>query len=241
MYFIASGVVTVKGPAAVGPPILLTRGDFFGEMALVLDQPRQADVIALSYCQLLVLERRDFQGLVRSHRAIRTQIERAVADRAPDERGAPGEPAMTTTRLEAFSDGVIAILITIMVLELKPPEGADLGRVRRRLIREAADVHPELRLPRHLLEQPSPHAPRHEARQRQDSVGQSASALLAVARAAHDGVAGIEPATRRSRRPRMASCCSAPRRRTRSCRTRSSSSRGRTPRSPRPSAAIGRA
>ena len=28
-------------------------------------------------------------------------------------------------RLEAFSDGVIAILITIMVLELRPPAGAD--------------------------------------------------------------------------------------------------------------------
>src|SRR4051794_8121411 len=30
---------------------------------------------------------------------------------------------MSTTRLEAFSDGVIAILITIMVLELRPPHG----------------------------------------------------------------------------------------------------------------------
>jgi len=29
------------------------------------------------------------------------------------------------TRLEAFSDGVIAIIITIMVLELRRPEGAD--------------------------------------------------------------------------------------------------------------------
>jgi uncharacterized membrane protein len=30
-------------------------------------------------------------------------------------------------RLEAFSDGVIAILITIMVLELRPPAGTDLA------------------------------------------------------------------------------------------------------------------
>ncbi len=37
---------------------------------------------------------------------------------------------MTKARLEAFSDGVIAILITIMVLELRVPRGADLGALR---------------------------------------------------------------------------------------------------------------
>jgi uncharacterized membrane protein len=30
-------------------------------------------------------------------------------------------------RLEAFSDGVIAVIITIMVLEMKVPHGADLA------------------------------------------------------------------------------------------------------------------
>jgi len=37
---------------------------------------------------------------------------------------------MTKGRLEAFSDGVIAILITIMVLELKVPHGSDLAALR---------------------------------------------------------------------------------------------------------------
>jgi uncharacterized membrane protein len=37
---------------------------------------------------------------------------------------------MTKTRIEAFSDGVIAILITIMVLELKVPHGTDLDALR---------------------------------------------------------------------------------------------------------------
>jgi uncharacterized membrane protein len=34
---------------------------------------------------------------------------------------------MSKGRIEAFSDGVIAIIITIMVLELRPPEGVELG------------------------------------------------------------------------------------------------------------------
>jgi uncharacterized membrane protein len=40
---------------------------------------------------------------------------------------APAEAQMGKGRLEAFSDGVIAIIITIMVLELKVPHGAELA------------------------------------------------------------------------------------------------------------------
>jgi uncharacterized membrane protein len=37
---------------------------------------------------------------------------------------------MRSTRLEAFSDGVLAIIITIMVLELRVPHGAELADLR---------------------------------------------------------------------------------------------------------------
>src|SRR2546426_7415337 len=43
---------------------------------------------------------------------------------------------MGTRRMEAFSDGVIAIIITIMVLELKVPHGTDLAAL--------GDLLPEL-------------------------------------------------------------------------------------------------
>src|SRR5262245_61023908 len=37
---------------------------------------------------------------------------------------------MTTSRMEAFSDGVIAIIITIMVLELRPPHEATIESLK---------------------------------------------------------------------------------------------------------------
>jgi uncharacterized membrane protein len=37
---------------------------------------------------------------------------------------------MNKSRLEAFSDGVLAVIITIMVLEMKSPQGAELGALK---------------------------------------------------------------------------------------------------------------
>jgi len=60
--------------------------------------------------------------------------------RAPDsgvvgEGGVPesGAPESETGRLEAFSDGVLAVIITIMALELKAPAGGDFHSLKERL------------------------------------------------------------------------------------------------------------
>jgi monovalent cation:H+ antiporter, CPA1 family len=77
MYFISSGTVEVA--AAGGKKIKLGRGDFFGEMALLSGDRRGADVGALSYCQLLILDASRFQSLLKSDPQIKAQIDR-VAD-----------------------------------------------------------------------------------------------------------------------------------------------------------------
>jgi uncharacterized membrane protein len=69
-------------------------------------------------------------------RAARAGIRRARpdADKITREPARPAIPnpaheaqTMGTSRLEAFSDGVFAIIITIMVLELKVPHAADIA------------------------------------------------------------------------------------------------------------------
>ncbi len=78
MYFISSGAVKV----VVEPePVILGRGDFFGEMALLSDQPRKASVLAKGFCDLLTLNTRDFQLLMDADPDLRSIVERVAAER----------------------------------------------------------------------------------------------------------------------------------------------------------------
>jgi CPA1 family monovalent cation:H+ antiporter len=89
MYFIAAGEVIVRGPTF---EVRLKEGDFFGEMGLLSDQPRNADVIADGYCHLLVLYRKDFRDLLDKRPAVRAEIE-AVAARRIAETASEGQAA----------------------------------------------------------------------------------------------------------------------------------------------------
>jgi hypothetical protein len=53
-----------------------------------------------------------------------------ASDPRKDEGWCGLQRPMNKSRLEAFSDGVLAIIITIMVLELKVPHGVELAALK---------------------------------------------------------------------------------------------------------------
>ena len=78
VFFIVSGAVEVVLPAG---PVRLGSGEFFGEMALLSGRPRQADIMALTYCRLLVLRKADFERFMTANPEAREAINRVAAAR----------------------------------------------------------------------------------------------------------------------------------------------------------------
>ncbi len=78
-YFIASGAAEV---ALRDRRIPLGSGDLFGEMALLTGMTRQADVVAMTYCRLLVLRKVDFDRFMQDNRDIRLAIHNIAATRS---------------------------------------------------------------------------------------------------------------------------------------------------------------
>jgi len=78
VFFIVSGAVEVSLPAG---PVRLGSGEFFGEMALLSGRPRQADIMALTYCRLLVLRKADFEQFMTANPEAREAINRTAASR----------------------------------------------------------------------------------------------------------------------------------------------------------------
>ncbi len=79
VFFIASGAAEVVLP---GGRVPLGSGDVFGEMALLSGAPRQADVLALTYCRLLVLRKGDFERFMRDNRDVRLKIHQIAQTRS---------------------------------------------------------------------------------------------------------------------------------------------------------------
>jgi len=67
LFAIRAGTIKITAPSSDGREAvfnILTEGEVFGEIALLDGQPRTADAVAISDCDLVVIERRDFLALV---------------------------------------------------------------------------------------------------------------------------------------------------------------------------------
>src|SRR5712671_4870746 len=67
---VLSGMVKVSVASAEGKDIVLNifhEGEIFGEIALLDGRPRTADATAMSDCELIVIERRDFIPFLNDH------------------------------------------------------------------------------------------------------------------------------------------------------------------------------
>lgn len=88
MYFITSGEVDVELPTG---PVRLLSGDFFGEGALVHDAMRSATVVAVTRCDILVVEVEDFRRLMRHKPQLRQRVQDALSRAAESRRAPPGD------------------------------------------------------------------------------------------------------------------------------------------------------
>lgn len=81
VYFILSGKVLIcrQGRPVDGAIAELGAGQCFGELALLDDQPRMAQVRAAEDCALAVLFRDDFLGLLHTHAAIASKLSLELA------------------------------------------------------------------------------------------------------------------------------------------------------------------
>lgn len=77
MMGILSGSVKISVPSVDGRDIVLNimhEGDIFGEIALLDGHPRTADATAMTDCELMVIERRDFIPFLRSEPELAIEI-----------------------------------------------------------------------------------------------------------------------------------------------------------------------
>jgi CRP/FNR family cyclic AMP-dependent transcriptional regulator len=84
LYVVAQGQVKVVLIGEDGREVILSvlgEGEFFGEMALIDDEPRSAHVIAMEDSTMLVLRREEFEGILKQTPSIALALLRELSRR----------------------------------------------------------------------------------------------------------------------------------------------------------------
>lgn len=93
LYVLAKGEVEVRVSSADGERrvAVLKAPSFFGEMALMTGQPREATVVALTEVECLRVDKADFQGILQKRPAIAERISEILAARRVELDAARGD------------------------------------------------------------------------------------------------------------------------------------------------------
>ena len=83
MFIIQSGKVKISKRIRGVEKTLATleKGEFFGEMAILNDKPRSASAETLENCEMLVIDRKTFDALIRGNSEIAVRFIKRLADR----------------------------------------------------------------------------------------------------------------------------------------------------------------
>jgi CRP-like cAMP-binding protein len=83
MYIIQSGKVKISKRIRGVEKTLATleKGEFFGEMAILNDKPRSAAAETIDDCEMLVIDRKTFDALIRGNAEIAVRFIKRLADR----------------------------------------------------------------------------------------------------------------------------------------------------------------
>lgn len=122
MFIIKNGKVEVKKQEpAVGVDFTiatLNNGSCFGEMALLTGKPRTATVIATQATEVFVLEKNDFEALLREHPSISISLNKIVAARIEEMNAQKGMGYISLTNLKLDRD-IISLIPQQLVTKYK--------------------------------------------------------------------------------------------------------------------------
>eukprot|EP00755_Sulcionema_specki_P014302 Sspe_Gene.56308::Locus_30988_Transcript_1_1_Confidence_1.000_Length_3776::g.56308::m.56308/K04952/CNGB1; cyclic nucleotide gated channel beta 1 len=131
MYFITHGCCMVLGKDDQ-PIFTLSSGDFFGEIALLVEVPRTATIVASTFCNVLVLQRDDFNNVMAFFPEAREQIVERAKERIRTMMSLKDKETRVTSRASVLPSipnvlGKAASSVAEGLFSAISPPGDDVG------------------------------------------------------------------------------------------------------------------
>jgi len=105
---------------------LLAEGNFFGEMALVLGEPRNATVIANDDCELLKIDKNDFDSIIARHVDVYNTIQAVALERVTGHELFDSNEAFISKKLIELNRAINKHIDVIAQCTFETPKGSAL-------------------------------------------------------------------------------------------------------------------